>query len=582
MQGRLILTSLLVSVLPMIIVAEITSTIIVNRFEANLENWLLEVSSYFLSSVKESQDEIGAVIDYIAAQPNWVDPASGHLNVDVSTRKLLHDLGYNVVALVDDRLHVISSIPEGVHLDRIVQAGVSDLYIVESGASVSMMSAAVAHKSANGKPVALLVGNWLDQDFMRTAHAMSSIDIELYCRQSGVLRRLFSSGNATGNAELPASVLAELQASRAPVLQRAPGPGYRSVLYRAMTSNNGDIEAVLSTRIASPRPIDGWISHTGLFVGIFSGGLLLSVLVGAIAARRLSLPLRDLGKATARIALGDFSAPVPVRGDDEVADLGRAFNHMVDGLKKVHALESELRQRDRFVALGEIGIGIAHEVRNPLGTIKTSAELVRRRGGLGTEDATLIGYVIDEVERIELLITNFLDFAKPRDPVLALVKVADVLTRTAEFFAPEFEKRHIDARIDEVSANIEIIADVDHVIQACMNIVLNALDAMPQGGTFTMGANADASGVRIYFLDSGSGVATKIIEKIFDPFFTTKAAGTGLGLAKVFSVMANHGGTVTCRNRSGHGAEFSLVFPAVGLRSAATRASMLASSETLQ
>ncbi|MDR3499856.1 MAG: ATP-binding protein [Parvibaculum sp.] len=562
MQGKLVLTSLLVSVLPMILVAQITSSIIVGRFQNSLETWLLEVSSYFLSAVKESQVETSGIIDFIVSQPGWIDPSTNRLHISAPVRKLLKSLGYDAIAIVDENLNIVSSYPDDLSIKSVALSGVSNLYATTHDGHLTMMSGAIKREISGGKPISLFIGNWLDEDFMSAARAVSSIEIGLYYREDGVFRQVFSSHNMNTNRVLPTGILRRLEATHAPVLQQANGFGYGNVLYRGITTNNGETVAVLSTSMVKPTIIEGVIGRKSLFFGIFISGLLLSALVGVLVSRRLSAPMHNLAKATQRIALGDY-AQVPVDGDDEVADLARAFNRMAEDLGKMHALEGELRRRERIAALGEISVGIAHEVRNPLGTIKTSAELVRRRGGLCEEDLMLIGHVIDEVGRIDALITDFLDFAKPRSPVMRNVRLSDIVTRIAQFFAPEFARRNIDIEIQDEIPGLETQADSDQVFQASINLVLNALDAMPMGGKLFIRTSREGNNARISFTDTGGGVEPDIQDKIFNPFFTTKATGTGLGLAKVFAIMRSHDGSVECHSEAGNGATFTLVFPIV-------------------
>lgn len=562
MQGKLVLTSLLVSVLPMILVAQITSSIIVGRFQNSLETWLLEVSSYFLSAVKESQVETSGIIDFIVSQPGWIDPSTNRLHINAPVRKLLKSLGYDAIAIIDENLNIVSSYPDDLSIKSVALSGVSNLYATTHDGHLTMMSGAIKRENVGGKPISLFIGNWLDEDFMSAARAVSSIEIGLYYREDGVFRQVFSSHNMNINRVLPPGILRRIEATHAPVLQQANGFGYGNVLYRGITTNNGETVAVLSTSMVKPTVIEGVIGRKSLFFGIFISGLLLSALVGVLVSRRLSAPMQNLAKATQRIALGDY-AQVPVNGDDEVADLARAFNRMAEDLGKMRALEGELRRRERIAALGEISVGIAHEVRNPLGTIKTSAELVRRRGGLCEEDLMLIGHVIDEVGRIDALITDFLDFAKPRSPVMRNVCLSDVVARVAKFFAPEFAKRNIDVEVQDEIPGLETQADSDQIFQASINLVLNALDAMPSGGKLFIRTSREGSNARISFTDTGAGVEPDIQDKIFNPFFTTKATGTGLGLAKVFAIMRSHDGAVECHSEAGNGATFTLVFPIV-------------------
>jgi signal transduction histidine kinase len=261
------------------------------------------------------------------------------------------------------------------------------------------------------------------------------------------------------------------------------------------------------------------------------------------------------------ITEGNYDHRVLANGKDEIAELARMFNLMAERLGQLQSLETDLRRRDRLSAIGEVAVGIAHEVRNPLGTIKTSAELVRKRDGLAPADAKLLGYVIDEVRRIDGLIEEFLSFARPREPILRPFPITKVIERVQAFCEPELSRHGIEAVTIDESEAAWVEADEDHLFQACLNLVLNAVDAMSGGGRLTIRLERENEHLRIVFCDTGPGVPKAIEDKIFDPFFTTKPHGSGLGLAKVFSVMESHKGRVECQSRAGVGATFALILP---------------------
>ena len=218
-------------------------------------------------------------------------------------------------------------------------------------------------------------------------------------------------------------------------------------------------------------------------------------------------------------------------------------------------------QAQPHTALGQAAMVIAHEVRNPLGIIKTSTEVVRNRARLGGTEAKMLGYVIDEVRRIETLMREFLDFAQPRPLVRSPLPLHNVIERVAAIAAPELARHGIELRIDDASKGAEVAGDADQLHQACLNLVLNAMDAMPTGGTIFASLAVNSDTVSLTIRDEGPGVPEAIRAEVFNPFFTTKAKGTGLGLAKVQSVAAAHGGTVTCESEPGRGAAFTLALP---------------------
>jgi signal transduction histidine kinase len=175
--------------------------------------------------------------------------------------------------------------------------------------------------------------------------------------------------------------------------------------------------------------------------------------------------------------------------------------------------------------------------------------------------------VISEVTRINDLITEFLDFAKPSAPIRSTQSARGLLEDVLGFCAPELATHNVQAVIDEQTPGATVYADARQLTQACLNLILNAIDAMPEGGRLTLSIALETAAserpiTRISITDTGQGVDPEVIQRIFNPFVTTKASGTGLGLAKVFSIMENHDGRVECISEHGAGATFNLYLPA--------------------
>jgi signal transduction histidine kinase len=209
-------------------------------------------------------------------------------------------------------------------------------------------------------------------------------------------------------------------------------------------------------------------------------------------------------------------------------------------------------------------MGLAHEIRNPLGIIKTATQLLHRRVDLPDTDKRHLEYVISEVSRINDLITEFLDFAKPNPPLRVLQAARPLVEEILGFCSPELSTHNIDAQIDDQAPGATIYADAKQLKQACLNLILNAIDAMPEGGRLTLGIRSVDGNTVISIADTGQGIPADMIERIFTPFVTTKASGTGLGLAKVYSIMESHDGSIECASEKDAGATFSLYIPAQG------------------
>ncbi|MGH8410713.1 MAG: sensor histidine kinase, partial [Pseudomonas sp.] len=342
---------------------------------------------------------------------------------------------------------------------------------------------------------------------------------------------------------IPSSIESALRSTKQPSEQFTNN---YSGLYWPIFNDAGELQGVIFSGLLRHTSLVGLVNQSNLFVLIFLLSSALSLGAGMLVSQRLTRPLRDLSEGVSAVISGNYQHRVAVSGGDELAQLSSTFNHMTERLGELHHLEAQLRRRDRLHALGEVAMGLAHEIRNPLGIIKTATQLLHRRADLPETDKRHLEYVISEVSRINDLITEFLDFAKPSAPLRTVQAARPVVEEILGFCGPELATHNIDAQIDDAAPGATIYADAKQLKQACLNLILNAIDAMPGGGRLTLGIHSVGGNTVISIGDTGEGIAPDMIERIFTPFVTTKASGTGLGLAKVFSIMESHDGSIEC------------------------------------
>jgi len=218
---------------------------------------------------------------------------------------------------------------------------------------------------------------------------------------------------------------------------------------------------------------------------------------------------------------------------------------------------------------GEIATGLAHEIKNPLAGIKISMEFLAQDSNLSEADREVLTKVIDEVRRIEVLLRGLLNFAKPPVPHFAPAKINHIIDICIMFSVrapshPAFSETKEVMVVKNFDDNIPtIMADQLQLQQVLLNLLLNAIDAMPGGGTLTINTtcNVDKSSIRIVISDSGQGISNKDMNKIFQPFFTTKSRGTGMGLAITRRIIEEHGGSINVSSEYGRGTTFTIVLP---------------------
>jgi PAS domain S-box-containing protein len=217
-------------------------------------------------------------------------------------------------------------------------------------------------------------------------------------------------------------------------------------------------------------------------------------------------------------------------------------------------VEAEMRKADRLAALGRLSAGVAHEIRNPLAGIRTTAEVLRNRIESDDELHRFVDVILEETARLDRIVGSLLQFAKPPRPRLGPLDVPGVLDRARRLAEGRAADRRVTIRVDETPDVPRPLADRDQILQVLLNLLLNGIEATPEGGEVRLSAERETtdgeSGVRIVVRDQGEGVPTHIRDRIFDPFFTTKPGGTGLGLSISQNILRQHGGTLRVESGS--------------------------------
>ena len=224
-------------------------------------------------------------------------------------------------------------------------------------------------------------------------------------------------------------------------------------------------------------------------------------------------------------------------------------------------LKEQLNRAAHLSALGEMAAVISHEIRNPLGIIRSSAELLKKKMVGFDPNNTIPDIVIEESSRLNNIITDFLKYARPRPPRLAPCRIEDVLEKNLTFLSTQLEGKGYSV-LKTIGDNLPAVtADADMLYQAFLNIFINALQAMPDGGQIILQVQAKTGVLEVIIADQGSGVPQEILGKVWDPFFTTKDKGTGLGLGIVKNIVDAHGGDIFIENTSNGGARFIIHLP---------------------
>ena len=228
-------------------------------------------------------------------------------------------------------------------------------------------------------------------------------------------------------------------------------------------------------------------------------------------------------------------------------------------------MEEQIRRQERLATVGSLAAGIAHEIRNPLASLSGSIQMLQGELELQGDHKHLMDIVLRETDRLNTIITEFLDYARPRSNQMEQISLASFLEETIALFRNSREFRKDIVISCDIPSAIAIPGDSRRLRQVFWNLLINAAQAIPEGGTITIsaasGVGFDGDEVAIRILDSGMGIDAEHLEHIFDPFFTTKPAGTGLGLAIAYRIIEDHNGTIDVKSERGKGTAVVIRLP---------------------
>jgi two-component system, NtrC family, sensor histidine kinase PilS len=235
-------------------------------------------------------------------------------------------------------------------------------------------------------------------------------------------------------------------------------------------------------------------------------------------------------------------------------------------LTDLRRMEEQVQRAERLAAVGQMAAGVAHEIRNPLASISGSIELLRSTPQLDPESGALMGIVLREVDRLNGLITELLEYARPRERVLTPIDLAVVIEETLRVFAQDRNYAHVTTQLRAGVRELVVHADPAQVRQVVWNLLRNAADAMPQGGAVevSLGLDEPAGMAEFAVEDHGKGMSQAEQERLFEPFFSTKTHGTGLGLATVHRIVSEHGGHILVDSEIGRGTRMTIRLPYTG------------------
>ena len=599
-----------------VISASVYSTIR-RSFERADQDRANAVAAQFRSEFQRRGSEVARKVESVAAS----EPVQ-RLALDINrgatdsgeyvgeARKLAGQQQLDFLELVDSRGTILSSaqwqakfgypetaIPQATTFAAAVPAGAFlKREELPEGASLGLFAVRVARVAE--QPLYVIGGERLDQGFLLTLDIPAGTRVLLYQnldQQWNPRSLLDLNGPAAGVdkiAPLVAKVRDTLQESQAvlhwtsdaadaEVFHAIPltGPVFNAANQNAANQNATNQGAagqqlmgvllVGSSRRALIE-LQRQVISTAMLVGGI--GILVAVLASLWFAARVTRPVVSLAEAARRVAAGDLGAKVEVESRDELGQLAASFNLMTADLVQQ---KDRTLQAERVAAWRELARRLAHELKNPLFPLQVTVENLMRAKQKSPEifeevfregTATLLA----EIDNLKTIIGRFSEFSRMPQPQRRPTQVNDVVHSVLRVFhaqlraserATEEEKDQIAVRIELADPLPEISADPDLLHRALQNLVLNAIDAMPQGGELAIRTAALGDGIAISVSDTGSGLTQEECGRLFTPYYTTKQHGTGLGLAIVQSVVSDHGGKISVESTKEKGTTFRIELP---------------------
>ncbi len=287
--------------------------------------------------------------------------------------------------------------------------------------------------------------------------------------------------------------------------------------------------------------------------------LAIAVWTSKRIAGRIARPIVALTEFTRRYRSGEALEPDVRSGASiaEVDELDRAFVEMMQALEQSR---EQIVRAGKLAVVGEMAAIMAHEVRTPLGIVRSSAQLLERRPNLDERDRELLGYIISETDRLNRLVTMLLECARPRPPEFKLHDLHDIAGNVLDLLSSKAQKKQISL-VREFKADSGILAcDREQLTQVLLNLVLNALEFAPERGRVGVRTTTDGTRLRVQVYDDGPGITAELRRRVFDPFFSRREGGIGLGLTVVQQIVHVHHGDISVSDSPWGGASFDMVF----------------------
>ena len=572
-RARLVLSFATAALLPLTVIAIFSSSLVRSAFQRDAAARVAQAGSLLDGQLTrdgvELRDKLEALAeDYALREKLYQYAEKGRRKRAVQTElinwleKARKERGLPLVQLTAADGTIVASGHEKARFDQMDPRTVelaarfsrAPVLALEQGVKVKGLALKVAVDAGEGDSRLVLSGGLLiNEEFLRRL-PVALPDVLVVLMPDGSLLASPTPEGATVRAALAAESAALSTAEADWVAARLRRSGY---LVESVASRVQQLDPVRVYLATSSRPLESILRELNLiFLALVGVGVALAWLSGLVLSRPVTTQVDGLVAAIDRVASGDLGARVAVARDDDLGRVARAFNTMAGDLAEN---KEKLLAAERLAAWQEIARRLAHEIKNPLSPIQLSIETLRKCYQTGRSDfpeimAESTTTILEEVARLRRIVQEFSDFARLPSPRLIDSDMNEVIRGVVSLYAGLDPRFTIDT--DLASSGSRFVFDPDQMNRVFVNLVKNAVEAMPDGGEVHISSRRDGDYFAVTVADSGAGVSPEARARLFEPYATTKTGGTGLGLAIVHRIVSEHQGSIALDPSWTRGAAF--------------------------
>jgi signal transduction histidine kinase len=562
LQRKVLVAMSVIVLVPMLVAGWLAAEWVSRSFEQRLEQWITDAARSNQNWLEAYQNDAVMLGRVLADDPVYLkrlraDPEEA---IFTPVRRIAQELGIHLVQLYTPNQQLLySSIP--LEMQGLWEEGQSEAVLKVVRKNKSQLAAVgITPIPRRGKPQYYLVlGSLLGQDFTKELSQLTGMQARLYYREGKKYYNVFADDTDTQLlGGLPPGGLQHLEKDKKPYYSVTAENGRFRGLYTPILDSSGHVEAIMFSGLEKRGLQEVLTNQIAMFAAIMLLGIVIGGLTGLLLSRLVLRPLEYLRNGVLQLAGQNFSASVPISSDDELGDLAKAFNAMAARLREARDEQAQRFRKDKLASLGELSAALAHEIRNPVGVINTSAALLDKAVEDPGRRTQLTRMIREESQRVSQLVQDFLQLSRHRQPVFASLDPATPMERALDMAVAS----HPGIRVQKsfTHADARILADAGLLQQAWGNIFTNAIQAMDSAGELNLSSSCENGEVVLGVEDSGPGVPAEIMPRLFEPFFTTKEHGTGLGLSIANALVEANGGRLEALPPAEHGARFLMRF----------------------